>query len=400
MEGYKCNCTKLYWPPKKLPPSLSLAVKQERKGEAKMEKGIKGTVTSVSSMYPAEEAQKAAKRVQDAIAEKQEELERLRDFISDNTNLVTLVQRLPDQLQHDIMVPFGKAAFFPGRLKHTNEFLVLLGDGYYAERTSIQTMEILKRRGKTLQSQVDSLNAMVEDLKAEASFFDATAAEAAEGFLEIREDYVDESSARESESDLLKQISSSSPEADNKTNALEDEEFARIMSRMDELEKEELAAESYNETGEHEETDVSLDSFSDQISLHQVKNSEEPEFRKPPDQAKYKNTMSEEVKSRHHHHQDFTNRSQGNIFPGNVSTSSQKTLMPPEMDKVQAAASSRHEPPLQTSTSKPEFDSQKAFTGSIVEHPYNLERNSSEQTVSKSGSQRSKPVSRFKMQRK
>ncbi|XP_048327487.2 uncharacterized protein LOC107407938 isoform X4 [Ziziphus jujuba] len=343
MEGYKCNCTKLYWPPKKLPPSLSLAVKQERKGEAKMEKGIKGTVTSVSSMYPAEEAQKAAKRVQDAIAEKQEELERLRDFISDNTNLVTLVQRLPDQLQHDIMVPFGKAAFFPGRLKHTNEFLVLLGDGYYAERTSIQTMEILKRRGKTLQSQVDSLNAMVEDLKAEASFFDATAAEAAEGFLEIREDYVDESSARESESDLLKQISSSSPEADNKTNALEDEEFARIMSRMDELEKEELAAESYNETGEHEETDVSLDSFSDQISLHQVKNSEEPEFRKPPDQAKYKNTMSEEVKSRHHHHQDFTNRSQGNIFPGNVSTSSQKTLMPPEMDKVQAAASSRHE---------------------------------------------------------
>lgn len=75
-------------------------------------------------------------------------------------------------------------------------------------------------------------------------------------------------------SDLLKQISSSSPEADNKTNALEDEEFARIMSRMDELEKEELAAESYNETGEHEETDVSLDSFSDQISLHQVKNSE------------------------------------------------------------------------------------------------------------------------------
>lgn len=56
---------------------------------------------------------------------------------------------------------------------------VLLGDGYYAERTSKQTVEILKRRGKALISQVDSLNAMVEDLKAEASFFDATAAEAA-----------------------------------------------------------------------------------------------------------------------------------------------------------------------------------------------------------------------------
>lgn len=56
---------------------------------------------------------------------------------------------------------------------------VLLGEGYYAERTSKQTVEILKRRGKALDSQVDSLKAMMDDLKAEASFFDATASEAA-----------------------------------------------------------------------------------------------------------------------------------------------------------------------------------------------------------------------------
>ena len=56
---------------------------------------------------------------------------------------------------------------------------VLLGEGYYAERTSKQTVEILNRRGKVLDSQVDSLKAMLQDLKAEASFFNATAAEAA-----------------------------------------------------------------------------------------------------------------------------------------------------------------------------------------------------------------------------
>ena len=56
---------------------------------------------------------------------------------------------------------------------------VLLGEGYYAERTSKQTIEILKRRGKVLESQVESLKAVMKDLKAEASFFDATAAEAA-----------------------------------------------------------------------------------------------------------------------------------------------------------------------------------------------------------------------------
>lgn len=56
---------------------------------------------------------------------------------------------------------------------------VLLGESYYAERTSKQTVEILKRRGKGLEYQLDSLKANMEDLRAEASFFDATASEAA-----------------------------------------------------------------------------------------------------------------------------------------------------------------------------------------------------------------------------
>lgn len=62
---------------------------------------------------------------------------------------------------------------------------VLLGDGYYAERTAKQTVEILTRRGKALDSQVESLMANMKDLKAEASFFDVTASEAAVGFAEF-----------------------------------------------------------------------------------------------------------------------------------------------------------------------------------------------------------------------
>lgn len=56
---------------------------------------------------------------------------------------------------------------------------VLLGEGYYADRTSKQTIEILKRRGKDLESQIENLNAVIKDLKYEASFFDETATEAA-----------------------------------------------------------------------------------------------------------------------------------------------------------------------------------------------------------------------------
>lgn len=42
---------------------------------------------------------------------------------------------------------------------------VLLGEGYYANRTSKQTIEILKRRGKDLESQIENLNGIIKDLK-------------------------------------------------------------------------------------------------------------------------------------------------------------------------------------------------------------------------------------------
>ncbi|KAH1266529.1 RNA polymerase II subunit 5-mediating [Glycine max] len=96
-------------------------------------------------------------------------------FCRRQNSLINLVHKLLEQLSHDIMVPFGKAAFFPGHLIHTNEFLVLLGEGHYAERTSKQTVEILQRRGKSLDSRVDSLEANIKDPEAEASFLNATA---------------------------------------------------------------------------------------------------------------------------------------------------------------------------------------------------------------------------------
>ncbi|KAJ0439517.1 putative prefoldin alpha [Helianthus annuus] len=222
---------------------------------------VKGTVTSLSSIFAPEDAQKASVHVQEVISERQKEVQQLQAFLNDNTSLVNLVKKLPDQLHHDIMashsssncnnccsmrmliifgcdfVPFGKAAFFPGKLIHTNEFMVLLGEGYYAERTSKQTVEILKRRGKGLESQIESLNAVIKDLKFEASFFDETATEAAEGIVEIREDFVEEAF-----------------DEDKATTSGEDD-FARILSRIDELEKEELESELAEEGEEKEEAD-------------------------------------------------------------------------------------------------------------------------------------------------
>lgn len=60
---------------------------------------------------------------------------------------------------------------------------MLLGENYYTDRTSKQTVDFLKRRDKTLQSQIHSLKAEIEDFQTEASFFTTTASEAAVGLF-------------------------------------------------------------------------------------------------------------------------------------------------------------------------------------------------------------------------
>ncbi|EOY25489.1 Prefoldin chaperone subunit family protein, putative isoform 1 [Theobroma cacao] len=419
---------------------------------------MKRTVTSLSSMFPTEEAQKAAKRVEETLLDKQNEMNQLRGFIADNTSLINLVQKLPDELHHDIMVPFGKAAFLPGRLIHTNEFLVLLGESYYAERTAKQAAEILKRRGKSLESKVDSLKAVMQDLKAEASFFDSTASEAAEGLVEIREEYEDESSTqRESQSgrnkmvidyfsededyksgetfsflDPLEQDSPSFTEADNMVGASEDEEYARIMSRLEELEKEELAAESCGEDDEDQDNNPAESDGDDEEQTKAVFDRKKnkgyssldhdqrySESRKPLQQSKGKDPMKEEM-SNNYHHQDLINQlactgltvepvtkgkmsHSGNMRQDTKMLNPSITASAPSEKKVKFAVehSSRNEKSVQTSNSG--FDGSKAFTGSIVEHTENMEKNLAGQSTTSSqlsGSQPWKPVSRFKMQRK
>ncbi|KAL0324614.1 UNVERIFIED_CONTAM: RNA polymerase II subunit-mediating protein [Sesamum calycinum] len=164
-----------------------------------------GTVTPISSVFPAEEAQKASRRVQDTIVERQQQLDQLKGFIDDNVSLINLVQKLPDETHHNIMVNIPSCSYLCINLSTLRPLFnvlvmnfdeVLLGEAYYAERTAKQTVDILKRRGKALETKVESLKAIMQDLEAEASFFDATAQESADGLVEIREDYVEEASSR------------------------------------------------------------------------------------------------------------------------------------------------------------------------------------------------------------
>ncbi|CAL4959624.1 unnamed protein product [Urochloa decumbens] len=198
----------------------------------------KGTATPLGAVFSPEETKRAVARVAESIADRRGELGRLQGFVADNAALVSLVNRLPDELSHEIMVPFGGAAFFPGRLIHTNELLVLLGEGYYAERSAKQTTDILHRRGVELEAQVEAMKATISDLEAEIKFFESTAAEASEGLVEIREEYDEdtESNSPKSEASVA-----------SKGMTDKEKEHARIMARLDELEMEEMEAGSTSE---------------------------------------------------------------------------------------------------------------------------------------------------------
>ncbi|PIM99627.1 Molecular chaperone Prefoldin, subunit 5 [Handroanthus impetiginosus] len=350
----------------------------------------KGTVTPLSSVFPAEEAQKASKRVEDTIGERQQQLDQLKGFIDDNIGLINLVQKLPDETHHNIMVPFGKAAFFPGRLIHTNEFMVLLGEGYYAERTAKQTVEILKRRGKTLETQVETVKAIMQDLRAEASFFDATASESAEGLVEIREDYVEEGSSETSaaaghrESDTTR-----SRKKDGRKPAVEEDEYASIFSRIAELEKEEEEAEKEEEEEEEAETEEEEEEAKTEEEEEAGKANESDEDEQMQDELNSsisKISINEEVTTSQVEASQLAVLSKDGSSRRNYPTPDNSMMnkaseLPEERKRVQ-------DPVMTTNT---------AFTGSIVEHTHNIGMNLLEQQT---GAPSSKPVSRFKLQRK
>ena len=49
------------------------------------------------------------------------------------------------------MIPIGKQALMKGKLRHTNEIFVCLGEGYFVNYTATQAIELCSRRIKSKQ---------------------------------------------------------------------------------------------------------------------------------------------------------------------------------------------------------------------------------------------------------
>uniref|UniRef100_A0ACD5XG85 Uncharacterized protein n=1 Tax=Avena sativa TaxID=4498 RepID=A0ACD5XG85_AVESA len=376
----------------------------------------KGTVTPMGAVFSPDDTRRAVSHVAQAIADRRAELARVQGFFTDNAALVSLVQRLPDELSHEIMVPFGGAAFFPGSLIHTNQLLVLLGDGYYADRSAKQTIEILHRRGTELETQMEAIKATISDLEAEAKFFESTAAEASEGLVEIREEYEEET-----------EINSSKSEASSSSGGISDAEHARIMARFDELEILEKEAGITSEDEDEDEDEDDDDDESAGTSEDVEENGDILSYGNEHENVSFGASVSGSAGNDQSHGnpqlKSALKKLGGNemLKDASVAPSPSTSIVNSEVHApIRKAVSFKDENGHIVSSSKsllpqeasshgaPSRDrkiissGQTAFTGSIVEHDDNLSaiqpprNNDSEKPGSSASS--SRPVSRFKMQ--
>ncbi|CAB1313607.1 unnamed protein product [Coregonus sp. 'balchen'] len=96
------------------------------------------------------------------------------------------LKTLPDEVSYDIMVPFGPLAFMPGKLVHTNEFTVLLGDNWFAKCSAKQAQKLVEHRKKHVRSALDDLHKTRKNFEARVGF-----AEDLEKLSGAKGDYVD-----------------------------------------------------------------------------------------------------------------------------------------------------------------------------------------------------------------
>ena len=72
--------------------------------------------------------------------------------------LKSVLSKLNDKTHHRTMVPLGSKAYMEGNLVHTNEIMVLLGDNWFAERSTSQASEICDRRIIKCDEKITKLN--------------------------------------------------------------------------------------------------------------------------------------------------------------------------------------------------------------------------------------------------
>ncbi|CAL1278555.1 unnamed protein product [Larinioides sclopetarius] len=125
----------------------------------------------------------------------QEKISQWLKFKADYEALKERLETLPNSISYDVTVPFGMNAFTMGKIVHTNEVMVLLGDNWFAEVSAKQAAAIAERRIKQCTKMLADLEKEKEQYHNWMNYIDEVSANS-EGLIEIVEKYDDEEEKR------------------------------------------------------------------------------------------------------------------------------------------------------------------------------------------------------------
>nr|KAF6412178.1 URI1 prefoldin like chaperone [Rousettus aegyptiacus] len=88
------------------------------------------------------------------------------------------------------MVPFGPFAFMPGKLVHTNEVTVLLGDNWFAKCSAKQAAGLVEHRKEHVRKTIDDLKKVMKNFESRVEFTEdlQKMSDAAGDIVDIREE--------------------------------------------------------------------------------------------------------------------------------------------------------------------------------------------------------------------
>ncbi|KAM6223149.1 unconventional prefoldin RPB5 interactor 1 [Rhynchocyon petersi] len=100
----------------------------------------------------------------------QEKIQHWKKVDNDYNALQERLRTLPDKLSYNIMVPFGPFAFMPGKLVHTNEVTVLLGDNWFAKCSAKQAVGLVEHRKEHVRKTIDDFKKMMKNFESRVEF--------------------------------------------------------------------------------------------------------------------------------------------------------------------------------------------------------------------------------------
>ncbi|XP_023378821.1 unconventional prefoldin RPB5 interactor 1 [Pteropus vampyrus] len=120
----------------------------------------------------------------------QEKIQHWRKVDNDYNALQERLGTLPDKLSYNIMVPFGPFAFMPGKLVHTNEVTVLLGDNWFAKCSAKQAAGLVEHRKEHVRKTIDDLKKVMKNFESRVEFTEdlQKMSDAAGDIVDIREE--------------------------------------------------------------------------------------------------------------------------------------------------------------------------------------------------------------------